>query len=269
MTDFQSFAGSSQKLQFRLVLFSATVVLLLFATSCSVIKPPGFFLKNVTKDTTVSNLVATEAEVKIQNTDILDISVSSLNPVDDAVFNAPGDIKGTSSGYQISSDGNIFLHKLGKVFVTGLTRKELKIKLENGLQSYFKDPIVTVNFENHRVTILGAMGTSKVLNIPTEKISIFEALGTAGGNLENAKLNNVVVVRESDGNKEIKHVNLEDHSIFSSPWYYLQPNDVVILIPDSEKSTQEQKRLQTQTIATLALQGVSLAVIIYSNFIRR
>lgn len=255
--------------KFFLRFFLVYIGITFFLSSCTVIKPASYLLKNISRDTSISNLLSKDIEIKIQNTDILGISVSSLNPEMDAVFNAPGETKNLSIGYQVSAAGDIFIHKLGKVPVLGITRRELKAKLEKDLQSYFKDPIITVNFENHKVTLLGGMGSGKLLNIPTEKISIFEALGSAGNSLENAKLNDVVIIRENGNAKEIKHINLEDQSIFSSTWYYLQPNDVVVLASDNQKINQEQKRQQTQLITTFILQGVSLFLIIYSNFFKR
>lgn len=240
-----------------------------FLCSCSTIKPSSYLLKNLPRDTTINNLTLKDIEVKIQKSDILSISVSSLNPEEDIIFNAPGETKSLSTGYQVSAEGYIFIHKVGRVLVEGITRKELKANLEKALQLYFKDPIITVNFENHRITLLGESGSGKVLNMPTEKISIFEALGSAVSSQIETKYSDVVIVRENGNTKEIKHLNLEDHSIFTSPWYYLQPNDVIILAPDKQKVDFEQKRLLNQQITTFVFQGISLALIIYSYFFKR
>jgi polysaccharide export outer membrane protein len=210
------------------------------------------------------------AALKIAIGDILSVTVSSLNPDEDAVFNAPANNNiNPGAGYQVGSDGFIRLHRLGLIKAEGVTRKELKEKLEKELTPFLKDPVITVQFLNHRITVLGEMGAAKVINMPAEKISLFEALGEAGSTFTNTQLNDVVVIREQADTKQVKHINLEDHSIFASPWYYLQPNDVVVLVPDKERVTQDQQRLQNQQIATFVLQGVSLAVLVYANFLRR
>jgi polysaccharide export outer membrane protein len=223
----------------------------------------------VVRDTIINNSGANESEIKIQKTDILSVTVSSMNPGEDLVFNAPGDSKTTTGGYQVNQEGNIYLHKLGSLPVLGLTRREVKSKLEKELQAYFKDPVVSVNFVNHKVTLLGELAASKVIDMPTERISIFEALASGGGTSANAKLNSVVVIRENAISKEIKHINLEDQSIFNSQWYYLQPNDVVMLTPDKDKINKEEKQLKLQQTTGFVLQSLSIAILLYNVFVKK
>ena len=77
-----------------------------------------------------------------------------------------------------------------------------------------------------------------------------------------------MIIREEKDTKTIKHLNLEDHSIFSSPWYYIQPNDIVYVLPDAEKYAKEEKRRKFQTNLSLAASLVSLAVIILNLILR-
>ncbi len=239
-----------------------------FFNACIIGKPPGYVLKQVRNDTLVNNTITASDALTIQKTDVLGIWISSLNPSEDLIFNTPGATRGKTAGYQISEEGNIYMHKLGRVPVLGLTLKEVKTLLEKELQPYLKDPVVTVNFENHKIVMLGDGGVSKVLEIPGDRITIFEALGQAGAPFENNKLNDVVVIRERDGNKEIKHINLENTSVFGTPWYYLEANDVVVLTPNKERTVLEQRRLQNQQIATFIVQGVTITLLIFNNFIR-
>ena len=244
------------------------IVITFLAASCKVTNKSSYILKNIPRDTVVNNSVPDNADLKIQPSDILSVSISSLSPEQDVVFNAPGESKSNIAGYEVNADGNIYLHKLGKVQVSGLTRRELKVKLEQELQPYFKDPVVSVNFENHRITIVGESGVSKIVDMPAEKISIFEVLGFGNSTFTDINFSDVVVIREKDNKKEINHLNLQDHSVFGSAWYYLQPNDVVVLTPDKEKTNLDEQRQKNQQLATFILQGVSLAVIIYANFIK-
>lgn len=237
--------------------------------SCSVTKTPSYLLKNVTNDTVINKSSANEAEIKIQKTDILSISVSSMNPVEDQIFNAPVDAKATSGGYQVNNEGNIYLHRLGFIPVVGLTRRELKEKLEKDLQPYFKDPLVMVNFANHKITIMGELASSKVVDMPEEKITLFDALALGGGTLEDAKINSVLVIREHNGSKEIKHINLEDHSIFNSPWYYLEPNDIVMVGPDKEKALKDEKLQKIQQTSIFVLQSLSILILVYNAFFKK
>ncbi|MFT3679133.1 MAG: polysaccharide biosynthesis/export family protein [Ferruginibacter sp.] len=235
--------------------------------SCKTIKPQSYLFKNITRDTVINNLSVPNSDLKIKSGDILSITVSSLNKSEDDLFNEPGAAKTTSiAGYLVSSEGSIYLHRMGKITVSGLSRQELKYKLEKELQPYFKDPIVTVNFTNHHVTVLNGAGAAKIVEMPAETISLFEAMGGSTSSFENAKFDKVIIIRENESKKEIKHINLEDHTIFSSQWYYLQPNDVVVLNPDKEKQESQERRQRTQQVATLVLQGISIALIIYSTF---
>ncbi len=235
--------------------------------SCSTIKSPGYLLKEISKDTVIANTSEAAGELKIAAKDILLVTLSSLSPAEDAVFNAPGEVKNGTGGYKVTEDGKVFFHKIGVLSVAGLTRRELKTKLENELQPYFRDPVITVNFANHKVTVLGASSSSKVIDMPAENISIFDALAISpGASLENIKINNIMVVRERSGSKEIKHINLEDKSIFNSPWYYLQPNDVVLLTPDYEKTEKQERRLRTQQTTSFVWQALSIVILVYQLF---
>ena len=139
--------------------------------------------------------------------------------------------------------------------------------LESELLPYLKDPIVTINFNNHRVTVLGE-GSSQVIEIPLEKISLLEVMAKAGGGLPNAQLNNVMIIRESQHTKQVKHLNLENSSILTSPWYYLQPNDIVVIQPNELKSNSEQRRNNNRLIYTTVLSSITFAFLIIDRISR-
>ena len=213
-----------------------------FFSSCKIYQP-AYYFKDVTRDTVITGFVNDNLELKIRKNDVLSISISSLSNVEDVLFNkaVPIGTESRSSGFQVTADGNIYLHKLGKITVVGLTRRELKNLLENSLLPYLKDPIVTVNFVNHRVTVLGD-ASSMIVEMPEERISLLEAMAKTGSVTQNSQLNRVMVIREAENTKEVKHLNLEDPSIFTSPWYYLQPNDIVVIKPNEEKIQTEQNK---------------------------
>lgn len=206
-------------------------------------------------------------DLKIQSNDLLGISISSLSVQEDILFNKAVTGKENQSGFQVSADGAIYLHKIGKVAVAGLTRKELKNKLETDLLPYLKDPIVTVSFVNHRVTVLGE-NNSMVVEMPEEKISLMEVMAISKGVTVNSQLSKIMVIRETKSTKEIKQLNLEDPSIFTSPWYYLQPNDIVVVKPNEEKINAEAKRTRNQLLYTTILTGVTLLILIVDRIFR-
>jgi len=235
-------------------------------SSCKIFKP-AYYFKDIRTDTIIRGFVNADFELKIQKNDVLTISVSSLSAEEDVLFNkSVGGVEG-KSGFQVNLDGNIYLHKLGKVAVAGLTRKQLKSKLETELLPYLKDPIITVSFANHRITVLGETG-SKMVDMPDEKIALLEVLAQGGGTSQNAQLDKIMIIRETQNTKEIKHLNLEDPSIFTSPWYYLQPNDIVVVKPNEAKIDAEQKRTRNQLLYTTVLSGITFVFLLIDRIFR-
>lgn len=136
------------------------------------------YLKTLQNDTTIRNFVGNNFENKIVPGDQLGIEVTSLSPVEDEQFNKAA-AKSSSpgmAGFAVDTDGNIQLHRLGKIAVAGLTRRELEEKLEKDLLGYMKEPIANVQFLNHKVTVIGAVSTPMVINMPEEQLNIFEIM---------------------------------------------------------------------------------------------
>ena len=257
---------------------SFSVVILLSAltfTSCFIAKP-SYIFKDITTDTIIKRIPESNIQLKIQKNDVLNLTISSLNPLEDAFFNSStssvaGSAKetGTGSGYVVNEDGNIYLHKLGTIMVAGSTRKELKLKLETDLLPFLKDPIVSVNFGNHFITVLGEVGSTQIVNMPAEKISLIDAIALSGNASPNANFKNLMVIRETATTKEFKQLNLENKSIFTSPWYYLQPKDVLVIKPYDQKIRIEQKRTRNQQMFATLLSSISLVLIILDRILRR
>jgi polysaccharide biosynthesis/export protein len=254
------------------IIFTTGILLLLF-TSCKVTKQSAYFT-NLQKDTTLKGFVTTNFESKIIKGDRLSISVSSLSTLEDALFNSAAVSTGaattgtTAGGYMVQQDGTILLHRLGTTTVAGLTRRELSKQLENKLLAYMKEPIVQVNFLNHKITILGEVRTPQVLTMPDEQLSVIDALVLSGDVTPNAKRNSIAIIREEGDEKKVKHINLEDHSIFSSEWYYVKPNDIILVSADTEKFVKEENRKKLQTNLSLAASAISLVIIILSRVIK-
>lgn len=249
------------------------LILLPVLFSCTVIKP-AYYFQDIKKDTVISNTAVKGEALKIRSTDILTIQVSSLSREEDELF-SPQSSTGSSSlssaqaipGFAVDGNGNIHLHKLGKVKAAGLTRTELKVELEKQLLPYLKDPVVTVNFANHYITVIGDVGKPQQLNMPDENMSLLEVMAQSGNANPTAQLSNLMVIREKDqSTKEFKHINLQDPSIFSSSWYYLQPNDVVVVNPDVERVLQSEKRAQYQQVTSFVFQALSIIVIVTNLF---
>ena len=240
-------------------------------TSCAGSKSTVYF-KNINKDTTLKGFVANDFESLIQKKDILGLTVSSMSKELDDRFNAAalvsGPIQSSIPGYLVNDQGMITVHYAGSLIAAGLTRKELKEKLEISLLPYLKDPIVTVQYLNHKVTVLGEVNRPQVINLPEEQVSLIDVIVSSGDVKESGSRSKIMIIREEKNQKIIKYVNLEDDSIFSSSWYYLKPNDIVYVLPDAEKYVKEEKRKKLQTTLSLIASMASLVVIVLSVILR-
>jgi polysaccharide biosynthesis/export protein len=247
------------------ILFTAIMGLV----SCKAPKDLVYF-QNISRDTTLQNTVSKNFNLKIKPDDLLYVGVTSASAEQSALFNAPqiATVSGTTgssptSGYLVDRSGNIQVYKLGDVPVAGLTRVELKEKLQKDLSPYLKDPVVTVRFLNQRVTVLGEVAKPGVLPMATDQISILEAIGQSGDLTTYGRRDNVLVIRQTESGKELKTVNLLDKSVFTSPYYYLQNEDVVYIEPDVKRKT----GTNAQTISFI-LSGVSIISILLTRLIR-
>lgn len=246
-----------------------------FFSSCKVVKPTYYF-RNMGRDTSITGVFEKNTDFKIKQGDELNIIVSSLSKEEDAVFNNYTSIglatkeENSSTSFLVGLDGTVYLHKIGKIKAEGLTRLELKTTLEKNLQPYLKDPIVNVQFSNHKITIIGEVGKPQQLKMGNEKVSIIDLLAQSGNLTANAMVTDILIIREKESStKEFKHINLEDHAVFNSPFYYLQPNDIVVVNPNEKKVEQELKRLKYQQVSAIFFQGLATALIIYQTFFRK
>lgn len=220
-------------------IFSLAVVL--FATSCAMNKKVPYF-QPVGQNMTIEG--AAQHEARICNDDQLAITVSCLEPEAAAPFNLPvvayaspgtKDIYRTPSfqPYLVDIDGNITFPVLGKLHVVGLSKSEAVNLLKQKLEPYIKDPIVTVQFMNYKVTVLGEVNHAGSYNIATERVTMLEALGLAGDMTVYGRRDNVMLIREqANGTKEFVRVDLNAVDLISSPYYYLQQNDVIYVEPN-------------------------------------
>ena len=185
-------------------------------------------------------------EPTIRPNDLLSITVSSLNPEASEVFNAPNSKEAGSqttatttqaSGYLVNAEGNIQLQMLGSIKAAGLTKSQLKASLEKILvdKNLLFDPIVDIRYLNFRVTVLGEVAHPTVVTVPSEKISMMEAIGLAGDLTIYARRDNVMLIREEMGVRTVSRINLNSNELLTSPYYFLKPNDIVYVEPGKSK----------------------------------
>jgi len=250
-------------------------LLLIFLSACTVTKQSEYFKPLQLGDTTLKGTIPNNYESKIVKGDKLSIMVSGLSPMEDALFNNGGAAAGGSAaggistgGYVVDPDGYIYMHRIGKMRVEGFTRRELARQVSEKLTPYIKDPIVQVSYLNHTITVIGEVGKPNILSLPEEQISLLDALVMSGDLTPQAKRTNITIIRDEGNQKKVKHVNMENISIFSSEWYYVKPNDIILVNADLEKTVKDEKRAKLQTSLSLVATVVSLLLVVLSRFIK-
>jgi len=146
-----------------------------------------------------------------------------------------GNPENVTLGYLVDSEGNIDFPILGKIHVEGMTRNELVNYLTQEIGKDIKEPIVYVSFRNYKITILGEVKNPGTYTIESEKINILQALGYAGDLNLTAQRENILLLREVDGVLTHHRIDLKDKEILQSPYFYLQQNDVIYVLPSATR----------------------------------
>jgi len=190
-------------------------------------------------------------ELKIQAEDLLRITVHSYDPIAAAPFNieTPGQTTGMNQmnqinqgqgdpnnlelfmGYFVDQEGFIDFPTLGRIEVAGQTLDETKFKLYDLIKPYIKDAVINIRFLNFKVTVLGEVNSPGTIRLTNKRVTLLEAIGMANDLSDYANRTNVLIMREAEGSRQYARLNLQSADIFTSPYFYLQQNDVIYIEP--------------------------------------
>lgn len=184
--------------------------------------------------------------IRIQSDDDLIITVSSSQPEATAMYNVPlvnpatrGVTDNTSGGrlqsYVVDHQGNIQFPVLGMLHVGGMTTDEIARMIKTRVSENVKDAYVNVRLNSFGVNVMGEVRNPGRIVVGKEKITLLDVLAYAGDLTEYARRDNVLVVRTEDGVSTYHRLNLESSDIFSSPYFYMQQNDQVVVEPNQIK----------------------------------
>lgn len=200
------------------------------------------------KDTATGSLRDAQIafENPIQKNDQLWITVGGSNPLDLMALNsgngtgggsggASVPAGGTAIGYLVEADGKIKIPYVGKVQAEGLTRLQLETTLTELFKDYTKNPVVNVRFMNYNFSVMGEVNNRGRFAMSNERTTILEAISMAGDLTDLGKRENVLVVREVNGERSFARVNLLSKDLFKSPYFYLKTNDLVYVEPVKAK----------------------------------
>ena len=243
------FNSFDMKSKFLSILMTAAAVMLLASCGSKTSRNINY-LQEAQKDTTVTMLP--EEGILVQPKDMISIVVSSRNPELSAMFNltnvsyqAGGETSTTGSynrilGYSVDNNGNIDFPIVGKINVSGLTRWQVadKVKEELVSRNLLKDPVVSVEFLNFKVSVLGEVAHPGTYTVTGDKITLLEALSLAGDLTIYGRRDRVSVIREINGKRTVYINDLRSMDLFTSPSYYLKQNDVVLVEPNKVRAGQ-------------------------------
>lgn len=256
---------------FKKNILFALCLALMAMVSCGTVKDIAYFQNKIVNE---PEAIDKHAGIVIQPKDMLSIVVSSRNPELVAMFNLPvvsyqAGSEVVSSGYNqrlmgyvVDNDGGIDFPVLGPIQVSGLTRWELSELIKNKLlkDGLLTDAVVTVEFMNFKVSVIGEVNAPGTYTIEGDKVTILQAISLARDLTIFGLRENVLVIRERDGERTIYEVNLCDVSLFKSPAYYLQQNDVVYVQPSEVKARQSTTDDKALRMTSIFVSGGSLLV---------
>lgn len=181
----------------------------------------------------------------IQINDILFIKVSALNPESAEPFNLQ--IGTTNSninietyriqGYLVSQEGTIVFPILGTINLAGKTTTESQSLIAKMLRDggYIKEPTVSVRVINSKITVLGEVRNPGTYNYDEQNLTLNQAIGLAGDLTINGIRKDIMLIREVNGVRTYAHIDLTSSDWFTSPYYYIKQNDIIIVNPNGPK----------------------------------
>lgn len=224
------------------------LLLLLVGTSCISRKQITYLQENEEVSDTLYPILKKQQPYRLQVNDLLSIrirafdeeGVSVYNPVADANPNATGEERLYYDGYRVDEHGDLRIPNLGKVPVLGLTVDEVRVDLEKRLLATTftenSNLFVTVKLSGIRYTLAGEIGSPGSQIIYRDEVSIMEAIANSGGIPVTGDLTDVIIIREYPIGQKVHHIDLTDINALKSPYYFVKPNDLILVNPLPEKT---------------------------------
>ncbi len=228
-----------------LLLFLFVAVLF---SSCVTTKQLTYLQESDMKADSIIALRKTQEPYRLQINDLLSIRVKALdqetvgifNPISDANPNATGEQRLYYDGFVVDPHGNIRMPSLGEINVLGYTVEEVREEIEKRLLEDFFKPeaniFVTVKLSGIRYTINGEIGSPGSQIIYRDQVSIMEAIANSGDIPVTGDKSDVIIIRQYPLGQKVHHIDLTSIDAMNSPYYYIQPNDLILVNPLPQKS---------------------------------
>lgn len=253
------------------------VLIALLLSSCA--KRNLTYFSDIASNSDFSVRITDEAELKIKPLDRLNITVNSPSAEANSLYNRgvvpenAESINGIEARpnpnnqniYLVNKDGTIEFPILGAIKLGGLTLEEAREEMKFLLKAQLKEPSVNLWIANFRVTVIGEVNKPANFLVGAEKINIFEALGLAGDLTPYGRRENVLVMRDVEGVRNIYRLNLNNKDVLSSPYYYLEQNDIVYVEPDGQKAKDTKNNTTLITVISVASSILVAIIFNYQN----
>jgi len=226
----------------------AIILVNVFLVSCIPYKDTVYF-QNKTKATDTTQVITeTQKPYRVQINDILNIRikvtdqdhVQIFNPIGEGNLNATAGERAYFDGFTVDLHGNIRIPELGYMNVLGFTTVEIETLIKDKLlQEQFKETaniFVTVKLTGLNYTTMGEIGGKGTKIIYKERVNIFEAIANSGDIPITGDKKDVMIIRQYPQGQKIFHIDLTDADVMQSPYYYIQPNDMIYVKPLKQKS---------------------------------
>ena len=203
---------------------------------------------SIMKDSLIRKYNTAEFSYRLQTGDLLDIKISTMTPLEINPFNdadkglvagsqysmSPGAIQ--STGYYIGEDGKINLPVVGILKVEGLLIGQAEDTLEAEVAKYLNKPVVRIKLQNFRYSVLGEVEQEATITSNDNNLTMLQAIAMAGGPSEFSDMSRVKVIRNHGNEASVFYVNLLSEDFLSSPFYFVQPDDVIVITPLKQRS---------------------------------
>ena len=246
----------------------------LLLASCATNKRAAY-IQQVQTD--IPTAIEQDYQIRIKPLDRLTVTINSKDPELPAPFNAASSYNSLNglSSYSSSSNGNlqiltvdkegkIQLPIIGEIDCDGLTRNELAKKIENTIREngMVHDPIVIIQFADVKFSVLGEVARPGQFSITKDRISLFDALAMAGDLTIYGQRENVALIREENGMRTVHYFDLKNPDILTSPYFYLQQDDVVYVTPNKYKAQAGEINQNRSFYISLVSVAVSVATLL-------
>ena len=230
-------------------IFAIGLIFTVLTTSCIPHKKTLYFQDASGENQMITGITEKPLPYRLQMGDIINIrikvldqeNVSIFNPISSSeTLNATGEERAYFDGFTVDPHGNIIVPSLGEINVLGRTTTEIEELLEAKLlEDQFKETaniFITVKLSGVRFTVSGEVGSPGTITLFQAQVNVFEAIANVGEIPVTGDRENVLIVRQYPQGHKIHSLDLTKVAVMNSPFYYIQPHDIIYVKPLKQKS---------------------------------